>query len=166
MRLEKVIGDILRAQGSTLSIAESCTGGLVSDLITNVSGSSDYFEGGIVTYSNRAKIEQLGVPSTSIERYGAVSSQVAIKMAHGVRKAFHTTFGVSITGIAGPGGGSRKKPVGLVFIAVSDGKRTLVKREEMKGSRREIKRDSARQSLKYLYDFITNALCPEGALEP
>ena len=154
MKLENMIGDLLRDKGWTLSIAESCTGGLVSDLITNVSGSSDYFEGGIVTYSNRAKIEHLGVPSKSIERYGAVSSQVAIAMAQGVRKAFHTTFGVSITGIAGPGGGSRKKPVGLVFIAVSDGKKTLVKKEKLKGTRREIKKESARRSLKYFDDFI------------
>ena|SRR3989304_4186468 len=156
MRLEKMIGDHLRAKGWTLSIAESCTGGLVSDLITDVPGSSDYFEGGIISYSNLAKVELLGIPSTSIRRYGAVSSQVAKKMAEGVRKAFHTTFGVSITGIAGPGGGSRKKPVGLVFIAVSDGKRTIVKKEKLKGSRREIKKESARRSLKYFYDFITN----------
>src|SRR3990170_2089072 len=155
MKLEKTIGDFLREKGWTLSIAESCTGGLVSDLITDVAGSSDYFEGGIVTYSNRAKTEHLGVPSNAIKRYGAVSSQVAIAMAKGVRKAFHTTFGVSITGIAGPGGGSRKKPVGLVFIAVSDGKRTIVKKEKLKGSRREIKKESARLSLKHLYDFIT-----------
>jgi nicotinamide-nucleotide amidase len=166
MRIEKVIGELLRDKGWTLAIAESCTGGLVSDLITNVAGSSDYFEGGIVTYSNRAKTEHLDVPSNAIKRYGAVSPQVAIKMAHGVRKAFHSTFGVSITGIAGPGGGSRKKPVGLVFIAVSDGKKTLVKEERLKGSRREIKKESARRSLKYLYDFIANAPCLEGAFQP
>ena len=153
--LEKAIGAILRERGWNLSIAESCTGGLVSDLITNVPGSSDYFEGGVVSYSNLAKTEHLGVPSNSIKRYGAVSSQVAISMAKGVRKAFHTTFGVSITGIAGPTGGSRKKPVGLVFIAVSNGEKTLVKKERLKGSRREIKKESARRSLKYSYDFIT-----------
>jgi nicotinamide-nucleotide amidase len=157
MRLEKIIGDLLRDKGWTLCIAESCTGGLVSDMITNVAGSSYYFEGGIVTYSNLAKTEHLGVPSNSIKKYGAVSSQVAMAMAKGVRKAFHTTFGVSITGIAGPGGGSRKKPVGLVFIAVSDGKRTIVKKDKLKGSRRQIKRKSARQSLRHLYDFVRAA---------
>ncbi len=155
MKLEKIIGDFLRDKGWTLSIAESCTGGLVSDLITNVPGSSDYFEGGIVSYSNLAKHEFLKVPAIYIKRYGAVSSLVAKKMAEGVRKAFHTTLGVSTTGIAGPGGGSRKKPVGLVFIAVSNGKRTIVKKEKLKGSRREIKKESSRRSLKYLYDFIS-----------
>jgi nicotinamide-nucleotide amidase len=154
MMLEKAIGAILRERGWTLSVAESCTGGLVSDLITNVPGSSDYFEGGIVSYSNLAKIELLGVPSNAIKRHGAVSPQVAISMAKGVRKAFHTTFGVSTTGVAGPGGGTRKKPVGLVFIAVSNGEKTLVKKETLQGSRREIKKESARLSLKYLYAFI------------
>jgi len=153
--LEESIGNFLRGKGWTLSIAESCTGGLVSDLITNVPGSSDYFEGSIVSYSNLAKTEHLSVPSNVIKRYGAVSSQVAIAMAKGVRRAFHTTFGVSTTGIAGPGGGSGKKPVGLVFIAVSDGKKTIVKKEKLKGTRREIKKESARRSLKYLYEFIT-----------
>ncbi len=156
MRLEKIIGDFLREKGWTLSIAESCTGGLVSDLITNVPGSSDYFEGGIVSYSNLAKQELLKVPAIYIKRYGAVSPLVAKKMAEGVRRAFHTTFGVSTTGIAGPGGGSRKKPVGLVFIAVSNGKRTIVKKEKLKGNRKAIKKESARRSLKYLYDFIKN----------
>ncbi len=156
MGTEKKIGDLLRGKGWTLSIAESCTGGLVSDLVTNVPGSSDYFEGGIVSYSNLAKVELLGVPPAYMKRYGAVSSQVAIRMAEGIRKAFHTTLGVSTTGIAGPGGGSRKKPVGLVFIAVSSGKRMIVKKEKLKGSRREIKKASARRSLKYLYDFIKN----------
>ncbi len=155
MGLEKIIGDLLRDNGLTLSVAESCTGGLVSNMITNVAGSSDYFEGSIVSYSNLAKTEHLSVPSSAIKRHGAVSFQVAIAMAKGVRKVFHTTFGVSITGIAGPGGGSRKKPVGLVFIAVSDGKRTIVNKEKLKGSRREIKRESAHRSLRHLYDFIT-----------
>jgi len=155
IKVEKAVGALLRKRGWTLAIAESCTGGLVSDWITNVPGSSDYFEGGIVSYSNLAKTELLGVPSKSVKHYGAVSSQVAISMAKGVRKAFHATFGVSTTGIAGPGGGTRKKPVGLVFIAVSNGEKTLVKEERLKGSRREIKKESARRSLKYLHDFIT-----------
>jgi PncC family amidohydrolase len=156
MKIEAAIGHLLREKGWTLAIAESCTGGLVSDSITNVPGSSDYFEGGIISYSNLAKVEHLGISSNSIKRYGAVSSQVARSMAKGVRKAFHTTFGVSITGVAGPGGGSRKKPVGLVFIAVSNGKKGLVKKERLRGSRREIKKESARLSLDYLYDFIRN----------
>ena len=155
MKLEKAIGDRLRKKGWTLSIAESCTGGLICDRITDVSGSSDYFEGGMVTYSNKSKTELLGVPEAYIKRFGAVSPQVARKMAEGIRKAFHTTFGLSTTGVAGPKGGTKRSPVGRVFIGVAAGRRTWVWKLDLKGSRREIKRESACRSLKYLYDFIT-----------
>ncbi len=154
MKIEKTIGDLLRKRGWTLSIAESCTGGLVCDRITDISGSSDYFMGGMVTYSNESKERHLGIPRKDIERYGAVSAQVARKMAQGIRKTFGTTLGLSTTGIAGPTGGSLKKPVGLVFIGLSDGKRTMIKKEIFKGSRRTIKEHSARRSLNHLYDFI------------
>ncbi|HSB04515.1 MAG TPA: nicotinamide-nucleotide amidohydrolase family protein, partial [Thermodesulfobacteriota bacterium] len=100
--LERAIGDLLREMGRTLSVAESCTGGRVSDRITDIAGSSDYFEGGIVSYSNKAKAQHLGIPLKYIEKYGAVSPQVAEKMAEGVRQAFHTTCGLSTTGVAGP----------------------------------------------------------------
>jgi nicotinamide-nucleotide amidase len=158
MNLEKKIGDLLREPGWTLSAAESCTGGLVSDRITNVSGSSDYFKGGIVSYSNRAKAEHLSIPMKYIERYGAVSPQVARRMAQGVRKVFHTTFGLSTTGVAGPTGGTKKTPVGRVFIAVSNGKRTLVRRETFKGGRRAIKKEAAEKSLKLLYNYFLRKL--------
>lgn len=155
--LEKAIGGLLRKKGWTLSIAESCTGGLICDRITDISGSSDYFMGGMVNYSNESKEKHLRVPMKDIKRHGAVSPQVAEKMAQGVRKAFGTTFGLSTTGIAGPTGGTKEKPVGLIYIAISDGKRTIVEEEKLKGSRREIKRESTNRSLKYLYDFITDA---------
>ncbi len=158
MRLEKTIGNLLRDKGWTLSIAESCTGGLVSHQITNVPGSSDYFEGGIVSYSNRAKARHLSMLITFVERYGPVSPQVARRMAQGVRKAFQTTFGLSTTGVAGPTGGTRKTPVGLVFIAVSDGKRSVVRKEMFKGSRMEVKKAAAERSLRLLYDFITKQI--------
>src|SRR4030042_714301 len=119
MKLEKVIGEYLRERGSTLSIAETCTGGLINDRITDVPGSSDYYEGGMVTYSNKSKTELLGVPEAYIKRFGAVSPQVAKKMAQGVRKAFGTTFGLSTTGVAGQKGGAKGGPVGLVFIGVA-----------------------------------------------
>jgi nicotinamide-nucleotide amidase len=154
MNLEKKIGDLLRNRGWTLSIAESCTGGWVSNRITNVSGSSDYFEGGVVSYSNRAKAAHLSIPEKVIERYGAVSPQVARRMAQEVRNLFHTTFGLSTTGVAGPTGGTKKTPVGRVFIAVSDGKRTLVRKETIKGSRRTIKNEAAEKSLELLYTYI------------
>jgi nicotinamide-nucleotide amidase len=154
MSLEKAIGTLLREKGWSLSIAESCTGGLISDRITNISGSSDYFEGGIVSYSNRAKAMVLSIPMRVIERYGAVSPQVARRMAQSVRKVFRTTFGLSTTGVAGPTGGTKKTPVGRIFIAVSDGKRTLVSMETFKGMRRKIKKQATERSLRVLHDFL------------
>ncbi|OGP89728.1 MAG: hypothetical protein A2156_00780 [Deltaproteobacteria bacterium RBG_16_48_10] len=156
--LEKAIGDLLRENGMTLSVAESCTGGLVSNRITNVSGSSDYFEGGIVTYSNKAKAQHLGIPLKYIERYGAVSSQVAKKMAEGVRQAFHTTYGLSTTGVAGPTGGTKKTPVGTVFIGISDGQKTFTKKGNLKDTRREIKEKAAQLSLRFLYQELVRSI--------
>ena len=154
MKLEKAIGDRLRKKGWTLSIAESCTGGLICDRITDVSGSSDYFKGGMVNYSNKSKTELLGVPEAYIKRFGAVSPQVARKMAQGVRKAFNTTFGLSTTGVAGPTGGTKRSPVGRVFIGIAKGNRTWVKKESFEGSRREIKRKAAERSLEFLYRIL------------
>ena len=154
MGLEKTIGNHLREKGWTLSTAESCTGGLISDRITDVSGSSDYFEGGMVTYSNESKAKHLGVPLDYIRRYGAVSPQVARKMAQGVRKAFNTTFGLSTTGVAGPTGGTKRSPIGRVFIGISDGKRTWVRKLDLKGSRREIREKAAEESLEFLYQIL------------
>jgi nicotinamide-nucleotide amidase len=154
MKLEKKIGDLLRSRKWTLSIAESCTGGLISDRITNISRSSDYFEGGLVSYTRRAKAEHLLIPLAYIEKVGVVSPQVAGRMAQGVRKVFHTTFGLSTTGVAGPTGGTKKTPVGRVFIAVSDGKRTRVSEETFKGTRRTIKKEAAERSLRLLFDCL------------
>jgi nicotinamide-nucleotide amidase len=152
--LEKTIGDLLRERGWTVSIAESCTGGLVCDRITDVSGSSDYFMGGMVNYSNKSKAKHLGIPLDEIKRYGAVSPQVARKMAHGVRKAFHTTFGLSTTGVAGPTGGTKRSPIGRVFIGISEGRRTWVRKLDLKGNRREIKKQAAERSLEFLYEIL------------
>jgi len=152
--LEKTIGDHLRNRGWTLSIAESCTGGLVCDRITNVPGSSDYFMGGMVNYSNESKAMHLGIPLDYIKRYGAVSPQVARKMAQGVRKAFNTTFGLSTTGVAGPTGGTKRSPIGRVFIGFANGRKTWVRREDLKGGRREIKKKAAERSLEFLYKIL------------
>lgn len=119
-RLEEVVGRLLRLQGKTVAVAESCTGGLITHRITNIPGSSDYFERGIVSYSNRAKEEILEVPSSLIERHGAVSPEVASAMAAGVRRLARADVGVGVTGIAGPGGGTDAKPVGLTYIALTD----------------------------------------------
>ncbi len=154
MKLEKVIGDRLREKGWTLAIAESCTGGLVCDRITNVPGSSDYFMGGMVNYSNESKAKHLGIPLDYIKRYGAVSIQVARKMAQGVRKGFHTTFGLSTTGVAGPTGATKRSPIGRVFIGFADGRRTWVRKLDLKGSRREIKEKAAERSLEFFFEIL------------
>ncbi len=119
-RLEEAVGRLLRMQGKTVAVAESCTGGLVAHRITNIPGSSDYFERGVVSYSNRAKVELLGVPVSLIEQHGAVSPEVAVAMATGVRHLAGTDLGIGLTGIAGPGGGTEAKPVGLTYIALAD----------------------------------------------
>jgi PncC family amidohydrolase len=154
MKLEKAIGDLLREREWTLSIAESCTGGLICDRITDITGSSDYFEGGVVTYSNESKAKYLEITLNYIKRYGAVSPQVARKMAQGVRKAFGTTFGLSTTGVAGPTGGTKRAPIGRVFIGLANGRKTWVRKEDLRGSRKEIKRKASEKALQYFYEIL------------
>lgn len=109
----------LRSKNATLAFAESCTGGLLSALVTSVAGASDVLGYGFVTYSNEAKMELLGVPAQLLELHGAVSPQVAVSMAEGARARAGSTLAIAVTGIAGPGGGSEQKPVGLVFIGIA-----------------------------------------------
>jgi len=118
--LSEVIGHLMREKALTLAVSESCTGGLIQDHLTDVPGSSDYYIGGVVAYSNDIKVDFLGVKPKSIERFGAVSSEIAEEMAKGIRMKMGSDIGLSITGIAGPGGGSKEKPVGLVYIGYSD----------------------------------------------
>lgn len=137
--LEYVVGKMLAKNRKTLAIAESCTGGLIANRITNVSGSSKYFKMGIVAYSNEAKVNLLGVSKDKIKKYGAVSKQVALDMAKGVKRLSKADVGLGITGIAGPKGATRKKPIGLVYIAVAGDKIKTVKKCLFIGSREEIK---------------------------
>ncbi len=118
--LEQVVGRLLARSGKTLACAESCTGGLVSAAITSVPGSSEYFDRGLITYSNRAKLEQLGVDQSTLAQYGAVSRETAVGMAVGAARVAKADIGLSVTGIAGPGGGTDAKPVGLVHFALAD----------------------------------------------
>ncbi|MBC7188085.1 MAG: competence/damage-inducible protein A [Calditrichaeota bacterium] len=127
-RLEEAVGKLLSSAGKSIAVAESCTGGLVAHRLTNVSGSSAYFERGVVAYSNQAKVELLGVPEGLIARHGAVSPEVAVAMAEGIRRVARTDLGLSTTGIAGPTGGTPTKPVGLVYIGFSDGTQSVCKR--------------------------------------
>lgn len=113
------VGELLRRRGLTLGLAESCTGGLIGSLITDVAGSSDYFMGSAVTYSNEAKEGVLGVQHATLVAHGAVSAETAEEMAQGARRVFGTSVGASVTGIAGPGGGTATKPTGLIYIHVS-----------------------------------------------
>lgn len=133
------LGGKLAGTGSTIAFAESCTGGLASSMLTDVPGSSDYLLGSVVSYSNMAKVKVLGVSEESLKDFGAVSEQVACEMAAGVRNLFGTTYGIGITGIAGPGGGSEEKPVGLVYMAIASEKETVCQKYKFAGSRTENK---------------------------
>ena len=117
--MESEIGNMLKEKGFTISCAESCTGGLLTSRLTDVAGCSEYFQGSIVAYSSEIKKSMLGVKGETLNLFGAVSEQTALAMAIGIRQLFQTTIGVSITGLAGPGGGTAEKPVGLVYVAVS-----------------------------------------------
>jgi nicotinamide-nucleotide amidase len=129
------IVELLREKQKTVAFAESCTGGLMSKRITDIPGSSDVFHMGVVAYENSIKTDILGVRPYTLQKYGAVSPQCAIEMAHGIYKLSRSSYGVGITGIAGPGGGTSEKPVGLCYIAVYDGKKTWVKKTIIQRSR-------------------------------
>lgn len=144
---EKAVGEVLKKKGLTLSAAESCTGGLLSSMITDVPGSSGYFTGSVVAYDNEVKKKTLGVRSATLRDYGAVSVAAADEMASGVRKKLKTDIGVAVTGIAGPGGGTIRKPVGTVFIGVSVKDSVFVKKFLFKGERKKIKKLSSTAAL-------------------
>ncbi len=131
----------------TLAVAESCTGGLITHLLTETPGISASFLLGVVSYSNEAKINRLGVPRETIEEHGAVSGEVALEMASGVRKAAGSDWGIGVTGIAGPGGGTTEKPVGLVYIALSGPDGRHVREFRFSGNRSEIKQKAAGEAL-------------------
>lgn len=149
-RLELDINRLLVKRKQTLSTAESCTGGLLSNLITNVAGSSEYFILGVTAYSNQSKTSVLKIPKNIIEKKGAVSYDVARRMAKSIRRLTNTDFGIGITGIAGPGGGSIKKPVGTVFIAIESRNKKICKRFYFRGTRLVIKRKTALKALELL----------------
>lgn len=149
-RLEEVVGRLLTQTNKTISIAESCTGGLITHRITEVAGSSRYFECGYVTYSNESKVELLGVSEKLLAEEGAVSEDVALAMARGVRQASRTDLGLAVTGIAGPGGGSAEKPVGLVYVAISDGRIDKAQRYMLPGNRSHVKTWTAQLALNML----------------
>jgi PncC family amidohydrolase len=152
--LEEIVGELLRARGWRLAVAESCTGGLVGHRITNIPGSSTYYMGSITAYAYEAKVRLLGVQWATLENYGAVSKQVAIEMARGVRRALAADIGMSVSGIAGPGGGTADKPVGLTCFGLSTVNDELAWQIIWKGDRLANKEQSAEQTLKLLVEYL------------
>lgn len=155
--LPGVVGRLLSQSGLTLSTAESCTGGRVAELITSVPGSSAYFTQGVVTYANAAKESLLGVERADLERYGAVSSRVAAAMAQGLRERAGTDLAVSVTGIAGPDGGSQEKPVGTVFFGLASARRTGVEKRKFIGPRGWVQVQAATWALNMVRRHLTEA---------
>jgi PncC family amidohydrolase len=154
VRLAERLQGIGLGRGVTIAVAESCTGGLVADAITDVAGSSAYFAGGVVSYGNAAKESLLDVPSDVLAAHGAVSAQVARAMAIGARQHFHADVAAAVTGIAGPGGGSEAKPVGLTYVAVADEAGVDVRRYLWSGDRAANKASSAAAVLELLAERL------------
>jgi len=152
--LEEEVGALLKEHKLIIAVAESATGGAISNLLTNVSGSSDYFRGSVVSYDNEIKAGVLGVRNETLEKYGAVSSQIAVEMAEGVRKLMNTDIGLSDTGIAGPTGATPEKPVGLFYIGLSSRRGVQVEEHLFHGDRIENKRSAAKAALRLLRGYI------------
>jgi nicotinamide-nucleotide amidase len=148
--IEQIVSYLLQMRGMTLAVAESCTGGLLAERITSLSGSSRYFLGGVVVYSNELKSQFADVPKALIEQHGAVSREVAAAMAEGIRKRCLASYGVGITGVAGPTGGTEQKPVGLVYIALAGEEGTQVVERNFPGDRRRIRQFATQQALEMI----------------
>jgi len=154
MSLEQEIGNLLRQKGLTLGVVESASGGLISHRITNVPGSSDYYKGSITAYSNEVKIKVVGVREDTINRYGAVSSQVAEEMAQGGRKILATDICLADTGIAGPSGATPGKPAGLFYIGLSHRAGTYSQKHIFHGDREQNKQSAAEAALSWLKEYL------------
>lgn len=152
--LEIVAGELLRRRGLRLAVAESCTGGLIGHRLTNIPGSSDYYMGSVTAYAYEAKVRLLGVSWSSLETFGAVSREVAIEMARGVRTNLNADIGLSVTGIAGPGGGTPEKPVGLTWIGFSTPDGEEARQFIWQGDRLQVKEQSAEAALGILVEYL------------
>ncbi len=156
--LEAVVGRLLRAQGKTLAVAESCTGGHIADRITDISGASAYFQGGIVAYSNAVKVTLLGVDPQILAREGAVSEAVAVQMAQGARQYLQADVGLATTGIAGPTGGTAEKPVGTVWIGLADAQNAYARQYYLPADRLRFKQRAAAMALDLLRQHLLQAI--------
>ena len=152
--LEVMLGNLLKEKNFTMSCAESCTGGMLSSRVTDVPGSSAYFKGSIVSYTNEIKKSLLNVNAETIEKFSDVSKETALEMAANVRKIFNTDVGVSITGIAGPTGSTENKPVGLVYVGISGPHGDEVEILRLNGNRVEIKWRAVESTLMKIYDYL------------
>jgi len=152
--IEKVVGKLIKTKKLTVAVAESCTGGMLGEMITRIPGSSEYFQGGVISYSAKVKEDLLKVSPEVIKKYGEVSKEVAQLMAEGVRRCCQSDIGISITGIAGPGGATEKKKVGLVYMALADGKKTLTQKHQLFGNRQLVRLRSARRALNMLRMYL------------
>jgi len=152
--IEKVVGKLIKTKKLTVAVAESCTGGMLGEMITRIPGSSEYFQGGVISYSAKVKEDLLKVPPEVIKKYGEVSKEVAQLMAEGVRRYCHSDIGISITGIAGPGGATEKKKVGLVYMALADGKKSISQKHQLFGNRQLVRLRSTRRALNMLRMYL------------
>jgi len=152
--LEQEVGSLLRQKGLTLGVVESATGGLISHLITNVPGSSDYYKGSVTAYSDEVKVKIIGVKEDTINKYGAVSYQVAEEMAQGGRKILASDICLADTGIAGPGGATLEKPVGLFYIGLSHKAGACSQKHNFQGNREQNKRNTAEAALGLLKEYL------------
>lgn len=160
MTVDEDVAEALRARGLTVATAESCTGGLVAGRLTDRAGSSDYVLGGLVTYANSAKSDLAGVPAEMLERVGSVSPEVAEALARGARTALHADIGISTTGVAGPGGGTAEKPVGLVYLCAvgpnAEGEeRVIARRVNLPGDRAAVRAGTVDTAMQMLKELLT-----------
>lgn len=155
--LEIQAGELLRRRGLRLAVAESCTGGLIGHLITNVPGSSTYYMGSVTAYAYEAKVRLLGVRWETLEKYGAVSKETVLEMARGVRRSLAADIGLSVSGIAGPGGGTPEKPVGLTWIGLSAAGVDEAWQHIWPGDRLNVKTQTAHCALQLLVDYLTDS---------
>jgi PncC family amidohydrolase len=151
---EVLVGELLSSHGLWLAVAESCTGGLIGHLLTNVAGSSRYYMGSVTAYANEAKVRLLGVSRETLEKYGAVSSETVIEMARGVRITLAADIGISVSGIAGPGGGTPEKPVGTVWVGLSTPFQEYSRHYIWSGDRLAVKERSAQAALNLLVEYL------------
>ena len=148
------IGNLLRKKGWTVSVAESCTGGLIGSFLTSIPGSSDYFTGGVIAYSNKIKTDLLSVSPDTLKNFGAVSGETVREMAYGVKKLLKTDVGISSSGIAGPAGGSKNKPVGTVALGVDIPQKIITNIVHLKGDREDIRKLATFQVLEMLRNLL------------